>query len=387
MTSIADHKAPSVFSNKLLHFEFRQKKVMQSQVLLKMGLLKDIEWRTIFPEHKVAIHFVITDKNVDALYGKKLLVGLSQAGFSVQKFVINPGERAKSFKVYGELSQKILRSGITKDSFVLGFGGGVVNNIAGFLSSTLYRGIGLVQIPTTLMAQADAAVDFKQAINSRVGKNHIGSYYPAATILIDPSLLQTLSIRHIRNGLGEVIKHAITQDKKLFTYLLGHTQDVTDEDFLQVVVFRTIELKVRLLNRPHGSEYAEMIPQYGHAVGHALEQLSSYALLHGEALAIGMCVMSEVAMELGLCDNDTVKAHYRVLKDFNLPTGIPQKVFPDALLRMLRHDKHHIGMIQSAIVSRIGRVCKHGINCTFSIPAPVLRRAFTRNQKRGVSEV
>ena len=372
-----------VFLDKPIEFGFRQEKVMESKVLLGAGLLHGIEWKDLIRVRREAVHFIITDKNVDVLYGKKLLEDLSRAGFCVQKLVINPGEKAKSFKIYEQISQKILRSGIAKDSFIIGFGGGVVNNIAGFLASTLYRGIGLIQIPTTLLAQADAAIDFKQAINSRIGKNHMGSYYPASTILVDPSLLKTLPIRHVRNGLAESIKHAITQDEKLFNYLFDYTDDVTDERFLHTVIARNIQLKIQLLNEPYRSEHAEMIPQYGHAVCHALEQISHYSLLHGEALAIGMCVMAEVAMELGLCDDNTVRDHYRILKKFNLPTSIPKKISLHVLLRVLRHDKHHVGVIQSTLVSRIGGVEKHGKDWAFSISLPVLRRAFIRNQRRG----
>lgn len=384
--SMPHHMAFPPVGNKPMQFEFQQKKLLKSQVLLEAGLLEKIEWKTILPVRREAVHFIITDKTVNVLYGKKLQEDMLRAGFSIQKLVLNPGEKAKSFKVYEQLSQKILQS-ISKDSFIIGLGGGVVNNMAGFLASTLYRGVGLIQIPTTLMAQADAAIDFKQAINSRVGKNHIGSYYPASTILVDPFLLQTLPIRHIRNGLAESIKHGITQDLESLNYFLEHGDDVLNKDFLYVVVTRNIQLKVQLLHEPHGSEHAEMIPQYGHAVGHALEQLSHYGLLHGEALAIGMCVMAEVALELGLCDDKTVKAHYHILESFSLPTSIPEKISLRRLLGTLRHDKHHIGIVQSILISHIGQVGKHGEDWVFPIELRTLKRAFIKNQKRVKSNI
>lgn len=287
-------------------FEFSRTRVMRSRVILQEGTLSTLDWKSVLPPPSwSSTHFVITDRNVDLLYGEQLVAAIRRDDMEVKKFVVPAGETEKSLAAYENLSRKILHAGVNKHSYLIGFGGGVVSNMTGFLASTLYRGIGLVQIPTSLMAQVDASIDFKQGINSHVGKNHLGSYYPASVILIDPVLTRTLSLRHIRNGLAESVKHALTQDLGFLQFLFGYHDKIVHPTFLTKVIHRTVGLKVSLLDGSHDAEYSEMLPQYGHPIGHALEQLSGYRLLHGEAIAIGMCVLAEATHLLRLCGKTT----------------------------------------------------------------------------------
>ncbi len=328
------------------------------------------------------MHFIITDRNVDALYGKKLQNFFRGNGFLIKKFVVPSGEKTKSLRFYKLLTEKILLSRFDKYSTIIGFGGGVINNLSGFLASTLYRGIQLIQIPTTLLAQLDAAIDFKQAINSDIGKNHLGSFYAASIIIIDPLFLTTLSERHIRSGMAESLKHAITQDKIFFRYLLSYNGKSKDRGFLEKVITHTIFLKTSLLNNKRNFEYAEMLPQYGHPIGHAIEYLSNYKLLHGEALAIGMCVTAEIAHLLEVCNNITVEQHYEIIRHFNLPVKLPKTISDRDIIQSIMRDKHFVKNVHSVLVASIGGIAKTKKSYSFEISTKILKRALVINRRK-----
>lgn len=374
-------KADSILVNRA---EFKRTVELKSEVLFGRKSLFNPEWLLPLLRRKGSRHFIITDGRVSNLYGKKVSDLMRKHKIDFDVLVVPVGEKSKSLHVYEKLCSKVLGAGIDKNSYIIGLGGGVVSNIAGFLASTLYRGIGLIQIPTSLLAQVDAAVDFRQAINGPGGKNHIGSYYSADIIVIDPDVLNTLPHRHLRNGLAESIKHALTQDKIFNDYLLGYRGHLDNSAFLDNVIVRTANLKIMLLNESLNYDYSEMLPQYGHAIGHALEQVSGYKLLHGEAIALGMCVMAEAALLLGVCNEDTVTAHYEIMRKFDLPVKIPSYIFTDKLLAAVRHDKHFSrGKIKSVLVSKpgsIGHLRANGF--VFSVQDHLIRAAVAKSRNR-----
>lgn len=362
---------------------FYRDKRMTTDIFFERGIVRKINELQIIPESAASSpHFIITDSKVDRLYGEEVLKGFLDAGFDVKKFVIEEGESSKNIKEFTLLADKIFSYGIDKESIIISLGGGVVNNIAGVLASTLYRGVGLIHIATSAMSQFDASLDFKQAINSTAGKNLIGSYYPASKIIIDPEVLTTLDERHIRNGLAESIKHALVQDKEFVTYLNENANNFKDIDFLETVGRKTIELKVPLLSGDVNDDRNEMLPQYGHSVGHAVEHLSSYKLLHGEAISIGMCVSAEIARLLGFCEDNVVELHYEIAKRYKLPTKVPTKMSPEDVCDMIRYDKHHHkGLPHMALVSGIGSVWHDGSVYGVPIDYEVLSSAIVINQK------
>ena len=337
---------------------FYRDRRMHSDILIGLDLTKKLDQIKIIPDqHAHSRHILLTDDNVDKLYGDRVLKGLQDAGYDISKIVVPAGEDSKRMEVFAEVADETLARGIDKNSVIVSLGGGVINNIAGYLASTLYRGIGLIHIPTSSMAQVDAAIDFKQAINSRHGKNLIGSYHPASVIAIDPAVLTSLDERHLRNGISESIKHALTQDADFLQYMEDNADNIYDTDYLDKVVRLTIEHKVPLLNGDVEDDYNEMLPQYGHAIGHAIEHLSKYGLYHGEAIAIGMCLSAEIGRILGICDDETVETHYRVFEKYNLPTIVPEEMTAEDICNKMKYDKHYVkGNPQMAIVQKIGNV-------------------------------
>ncbi|MFH1354357.1 MAG: 2-deoxy-scyllo-inosose synthase [bacterium] len=368
--------------------ELKRTNELRSEIIFGRNSLFNNSWLASLLHQKESQHFIITDNKVGDLYAAKVSDFLCKHAVNFDVFTIPIGEKSKSLRVFENLSSDIIGAGMDKNSYIIGLGGGVVNNIAGFLASTLYRGVNLIQIPTSLLAQVDAAIDFKQAINGPGGKNHIGSYYPAEKIIIDPEVLCTLSHRQLKNGLAESIKHALTQDWGFCDYLLKYTGNIDEPSFLDNVIVRTVDLKIMLLNESLNHDYAEMLPQYGHAIGHALEKVSDYKLLHGEAIAIGMCVTAEIALLLGVCDESTVIDHYKVMRKFGLPMQIPNYIPIDELLAAIRRDKHFChGEMKSVLVSRVGSIGhSHGNECVFSIRDDLIKSAVIKNCSRNVTK-
>jgi 3-dehydroquinate synthase len=253
------------------------------------------------------------------------------------------------------------------------------------LASTLYRGIGLIHFPTSLLAQVDAAIDFKQAINFDHGKNLIGSYYPASKIVVDPIVLRTLDVRLIRDGLAESIKHAICQDTPFLSYIFSNSECLTDPEFLYEVVTKSIALKLEVMRGDLDSDYDETLKQYGHAIGHAVEHLSEGDLYHGEAIAIGMCVSAEIALLLGLSDEETLDQHYNVFQRIGLPTTVPEAFSLSDLWEKIRYDKHFLsGRAYMGLVRTAG-VMAPTDNGNFGhyIEKSVIFEAIEKNRQQG----
>lgn len=286
--------------------------------------------------------YVITDTRVNELYGAAFVEHLRTAGVRCHSLVVEEGESAKSLDTFARLANEILEAGIDERSLLVSLGGGVVCNLSGFLASTLYRGIGLVHFPTTVMAQCDAAISHKQAINGSRGKNAIGSYYAPNAILIDVDVLCTLSDRQISDGLAEVIKHAISQDRDMLEYLLDYAGPMRSREFLERVIRRNIELKCDLVRFDPKEHREGLALHYGHTIGHAVEERSGFVISHGEAVAVGMMVAARLACLLDLSSEATLELHRRVLTKYHLPTEIPQWIAPEAVLAALRFDKKYL---------------------------------------------
>jgi 3-dehydroquinate synthase len=296
--------------------------------------------------------------------------------------------------MFASTCDTILDNGISKNSCIISLGGGVVNNLCGFLASSLYRGITLVHITTSMMGMTDAAIDFKQAVNHHLGKNLLGSYYPATTIVIDPEVLETLSKRHILNGISEALKHALCQSREITEAIVGPlrrnlNKALRDPEYLEMVCRQCIDHKVPTLIHYKDSDFNEMVPQYGHAIAHAIEHLSFHnggevsPLLHGEAVAIGMCVTVEVSKMLGYCNQKTVDEHYKYVNESGLPVCIPDGLEIDAIQEKLCYDKHYVKKPTMGLLSEIGLMhCKEDGSYSVEVDNDVIRGALEANIAR-----
>ena len=313
--------------------------------------------------------FVFTDTTVNRLYGDNFVSALEARGYLVHRIVMEDGEVSKTITNYARLVDHVLEKGIDERSVLVSLGGGAVCNVCGFVASTLYRGIGLIHVPTTLMAQCDAAISHKQALNGARGKNLIGAYYPPMRVVVDVNFLATLEDWLIPDGLAEVVKHALGQDAQYLKDLLAYQGDHRDPDFLEWVVKRNIELKCELMAVDPKEHAAGMVLQYGHNVGHAVEYLSSYDLSHGEAVAIGMMVAARIARMLGGCDDEVVELHRQVIAKYNLPTTIPATMRIPDIIDAMRYDKKFLTEgVRMALVVTPGALWQ--VEGDYAIPVP-----------------
>jgi 3-dehydroquinate synthase len=364
---------------------FCRQKQLKTNIIFASGSFEDLDWSDILPAtfiHGARTAFIITDKVVGHLYAAELQSSLEKAHIRTTLIIVEDGEAGKSINSFISTASSIIENRVDKNSLIFGLGGGVVNNVAGVCAATIYRGIGLMQIPTTVLAQADAAIDFKQAVNLGQGKNLLGAYYPAHSVIVMPKVLETLDERNIRNGYAEILKHALLQDADFLKYMVSHNGDLTESEFLRRCVRKAIDLKLPTLNGDPRDDINEMLPQYGHAVGHAVEYLSKYSLLHGEAIAIGICVSAEVARGRGICSENTVSAHYGAFRRFGLPFSVPDYISTADLIGMIRRDKHYTDQCEMVLPKTVGQIARNGRNVTFGVTDDELSRAIEVNRGR-----
>jgi 3-dehydroquinate synthase len=356
------------------------RKHLRTEVLMQQGALDAVDWEARLKPR--ANHFLIADSHVMALHGESLKNSLRRIGAGLHLITVDAGESTKSVDVYLRVIKQISSIGVERSSTLISFGGAVTANLAGFVAATLLRGIPLIHIPTTLLAQLDGTIDFKQAINLDGVKNLIGSFYAPALIVVDPRFLATLPERHIVNGFAEALKHALCQDRDLYRLLLAKAADRSGA-FLEASIQRTVALKIPLLESESYDD-AEMLLQYGHAIGHALESVTHSELLHGEAIAIGMCVSAEIALLLGLCSPAVVDAHYELFAAYGLPTRIPSECDIGGVLKLIYRDKYRAdGMQQMALLGEIGVPITVDGSLAVPVPEDALRQGCIRNVGTG----
>mmetsp|Transcript_19075 Transcript_19075/g.24734 ORF Transcript_19075/g.24734 Transcript_19075/m.24734 type:complete len:573 (-) Transcript_19075:1172-2890(-) len=306
--------------------------------------------------------YVFTDETVNSLYGERFLQGLLKLGYNVKKIVVPDGEDAKTLQVFAELADKVLSLGVDKYSVLISLGGGAVANLCGFIASTLHRGLGLIHFPTTLLAQCDASISHKQAVNAPHGKNLVGSYYAPIKIIVDVNVLATLEDWLLPDGFGEIVKHALCQDAKLLQWLDEHNGDITDLEFLDKVVRRTIELKCEVIDVDPKEKREAVVLIYGHELGHAVETISHRpgslcCLSHGQAVAVGCVVSARVSHALGCCDADVIQRTIDLCEKYHLPTQIPADQSIDSIMKALKKTKVYTAEgCQFALLEKVGRL-------------------------------
>jgi 3-dehydroquinate synthase len=234
---------------------------------------------------------LITDENVERLYGDQALISLRSTGMRTTLISVPAGEGQKSLATMDLIFEQLIDAGLDRTSTVIALGGGVIGDLAGFVAATYLRGINLVQVPTTLMAQVDSSIGGKTGVNHRLGKNLIGAFYQPKFVLIDPLLLQTLPEREFWSGFSEVMKYGLIRDAEFFSTLEETTLDrslLQDTEMLSNVIESCCEIKAAITARDEKETDLRRILNFGHTIGHALEAVSQFELRHGEAVAWGM---------------------------------------------------------------------------------------------------
>jgi 3-dehydroquinate synthase len=291
---------------------------------------------------------VVSDRNVAALYLGPLKASLEQQGVFLGEAVVSPGEASKSFPVLAPLCESLLELGVERGDCVIALGGGVVGDLAGFAASILRRGVRVVQMPTSLLAQVDSSVGGKTGIDTRQGKNLIGTFHQPSLVLADIGTLSTLAPREFRAGYAEVVKYGLIGDAPFFAWLEQNWPELfsTAGDKRRHAVETSVRAKAEIVAADEREVTGQRaLLNLGHTFGHALEAYAGYSdrLLHGEAIAIGMRLAFSFSVELGLCPADDAARVARHFEAVGLPVDIAAipggTPTPEELLRLMAQDK------------------------------------------------
>lgn len=337
------------------------------------------------PAHRYA---VIADHHVAELHGRTLMAGLQSAGVDAALFHFPSGEWNKTRETWAALTDRLLAARFGRDCAILGFGGGVAGDLAGFVAATFLRGVPLVQLPTTLLAMVDASVGGKTGLDVPAGKNLVGAFHAPCAVVADLALLATLPRAQLQAGMAEIIKHGVVADAAYFERVARAPLAGSDAVGLEPLVVRSIEIKAGIVSDDERETGRRAILNFGHTVAHAIESLSGYELLHGEAVAIGMVAEARLANLAGVASAALEQRLRGAIEMHALPTGIPQSLSSEALIEAMRADKKvRAGAIRFALPRDLGHMAR-GDDGGWTLPVeePVIRQLLdSRPWERGHS--
>ena len=308
---------------------------------------------------------IVTDETVARHHLEPLRRSLAEAGIATHSVVLPPGEGTKDLAHFGRLVDEILAIGIERGTMLVALGGGVVGDICGFAAATLLRGLDFVQIPTTLLAQVDSSVGGKTAINTAAGKNLVGAFYQPRLVLADTGSLATLPRREMRAGYAEIVKYGLTGNAAFFEWLESGGDSVCDLEpaALTQAVMTSCRMKADIVARDERETGDRILLNFGHTFGHALEAETGFgdALLHGEAVALGMVLAFDFAVKQGLATGQDAHRVRRHIAASGLPTGLSEIGLSGAaadrlIAHMGRDKKVRDGKITLILPRRLGEV-------------------------------
>ncbi|MGL4607860.1 MAG: 3-dehydroquinate synthase [Eubacteriaceae bacterium] len=293
-------------------------------ILIENGIRERIsKMRALFaPYHKVVI---ITDKNVAKEYLVDIERQVRMAGAKVYPIVIQPGESSKSLLEVSTIYEELVRCNITRSDAILTLGGGVVGDLGGFCAATYLRGIDLIQVPTSLLAQVDSSIGGKVGVDLDYGKNLVGAFHQPRAVIIDPIFLETLSDRYMMDGMAEVIKYGCISSSALFVKLMGYTYHEDLLEDMEDIIAKCCKIKRDVVEADEHEHGLRRILNFGHTIGHVVETYYKFKkYTHGEAVAIGMAQITKKTVEEGLSREDTYKNIVSILEAYGLPTKLPK---------------------------------------------------------------
>lgn len=317
---------------------------------------------------------VVTNPTVGAKYGDRASKSLSRAGFEVSRFAIADGERAKSLQTAQSLFTYLIERRIERTDVIVALGGGVVGDLAGFVAATYLRGIRLIQVPTTLLAQIDSSIGGKTGVNHPLGKNLIGAFHQPSLVVIDPEVLETLPPRQMQSGLYEAIKYGIISDRPLFARIVRNIRQLKSLEMeeLEFLIARCCAIKSGVVRNDEREGGLRKILNFGHTVGHAIEAVTGYRrFLHGEAVALGMQAASRIAERLDLLPTgDREMIETAIAGVGNLPKA--NTLALDGIISAMNHDKKvEAGRVAFVLPVEIGKVVIRS-----NVPPKVVREAL-----------
>lgn len=338
------------------------KKVVDDSYEIEIGyeledkLILDIKNGLIGGTTKFA---VVTDSIVKDLYAVRILNKLEDAGYRADLFVFEAGEKQKTRRTKELIEDAMLEKGYRRDCCIIAVGGGVVTDLAGFVAGTFGRGVPFINYATTLLAAADASVGGKTAVDTPLATNLIGLFHQPKKVYLDIAAWKTLPARQISSGLAETIKHACIASEDFFHYLDDHMNEILkiDKDACEYIANENCKIKYQVVMKDERESGLREVLNLGHTVGRAIETVSEYKLLHGEALSIGMAAEVKLAYKLGYMTETQREDVTALLAKANLPTTIPDYIDREALVKKLYTDKKvKNGQLRFVIQKGIGNI-------------------------------
>lgn len=318
-------------------------------ILIEKGLIDNLgeAIKEIYNGKKI---FIITDKNVNKYYGDRVEKSLNNSGYQTKKLVLEPGEETKNFNTLPIIYNELLDYKLTRKELIITLGGGVIGDLGGFAASSFLRGVPFVQVPTSLLAQVDSSVGGKVAVDLKRGKNLVGSFYQPKAVLIDPEVLNTLTDKFYKDGIGEVIKYGCIKDKEFFYKLKGLKSREEFMGNIEDIIYTCCDIKRQVVENDEKDLGERMLLNFGHTLGHAIETYYNFTeYSHGEAISIGMYTISLKGEEQGITKNGVADE----IKELLINYGLPYEVKLDdnnAVVETIALDKKNLGKVLKVIL-------------------------------------
>jgi 3-dehydroquinate synthase len=324
---------------------------------------------------------IITNPVVKNLYLKKCKESLEEEGFSADFIEVPDGEEYKSLEWAGKLYNELASLKAERMTPILALGGGVIGDLAGFVAATYMRGVPLFQIPTTLLAQVDSSIGGKTAVNHGQLKNNVGTFYQPKRVLADVSVLKTLPVSQVGNGIAEIIKYGVIRDKELFQLIESNLTALTslDEEFTEEVISRCTAIKAEIVEKDEKDLGLRNILNYGHTTGHAIETVSEFGVSHGQGVAIGMVAAAMISQRMGVL----AAAELNKIKSILVKAGLPINIGGldiAKILQAMKYDKKNAGgKVKFVLLKTIGEVFISD-NVNVSMVEQVLKELYEETQ-------
>lgn len=328
----------------MIHINLKTPSFHSSKILIKEGLLSAMSGilKKAYPNSRFVF---VTDSNLAKIYCDRFKKWMPSA----LAWEIPAGEKTKQFPVVLSLCQELVRQEFTRSDVLIGFGGGMVTDVAGFVASIYMRGMPFVAVPTSLLGMVDAAIGGKTGIDF-VAKNLLGTFYPADFVLMDPAVLKSFPDVRKMPGMGEVIKYAATLDASLFDDLKKKPLNLT------TLIEKSARAKVKVVAGDPREAHRRKVLNFGHTFGHAIETAMDYKISHDHAIGIGMMIANRIAQKLGRQKPETGQKIQALLKSFSMPTELPKGLSVESLIDLIRKDKKRRGkFIDFIIAPRLGK--------------------------------
>jgi 3-dehydroquinate synthase len=310
-------------------------------------------WKPYLKNNEIVI---ITCKQVASLYLTTLQKTLSD--YHPEVIVLDNGEQVKTLEQFNHIINTLLVAKHGRKTTLIALGGGSIGDLVGFVASCFLRGVDLIQVPTTLLAQVDSSMGGKNGVNNAYGKNLIGTFYHPKAVFINPNTIATLSHRDFASGLAEVVKYSLIYDSDFYNWLAENIKLINQQHqlIIQEMIYRTIKIKLAIVLEDEYDNNKRAICNFGHSFGHAIERFFDYKkYLHGEAVAIGMAIASKISYQLESLTIAEVNRLLTLLQQLNLPTDLPKEITINKLVELMKTDKkNQYGNFNIVILSNMG---------------------------------